>query len=148
MKKEMLTKKLLAREMYKSSTIIDFTICNRLMQQHREIRWHLKQHLHATHTWCSVIWAQGSFGKQLTNVRDKSYSCHFVQMFEHRNIPELTDSTQQSLLWQANSHSASQETPALNGNRNFITVFKRARPSPRPCVTLRVTSWFQTVRSC
>jgi len=37
----------------------------------------------------------------------------------------MTNSMEQSHPWEANSHSASQET--LHGTRRFITVFTRAR---------------------
>jgi len=39
----------------------------------------------------------------------------------------LTNSTEQSPSWEANSHSGSQEIPRLYGTRRFITVFPRAR---------------------
>jgi hypothetical protein len=49
------------------------------------------------------------------------YSCKSVVRFCRRR----TNSVQQSLSWEATSHSASQEVSHLYEARMFITVFKR-----------------------
>jgi hypothetical protein len=49
------------------------------------------------------------------------------QLYIYLYITYLTDSTEQSPYWEADSPSASQETPAFNAGKKFITVLTRDR---------------------
>lgn len=64
------------------------------------------------------------------------------------SIPKINNSVEQSPSRDANSSSASQIFPALNGIQKFFTTFTIARHEFRDRMKCFVTPYFFTMRKC
>jgi hypothetical protein len=76
------------------------------------------------------------------NTRKEKQAGVYMNMSRHQNArltdwltDYVTNSMEQSLSWEANSHAASQVIARLYGNKRFITVLTKA--CLRICVTFR-----------